>query len=54
MNVLIILAVILAGSILESAFAFFLADKPAGQEEPMDALTDARYARLSEEGLDAA
>ena len=53
MNFMIVLAVVLAGSILESAFAFFLADKPAGKEKPMDSLTDARYARLGD-SFDAA
>jgi hypothetical protein len=47
MNLLIVLAVVLAGSLLESAFAYLLADKPE-KEEPFDTVTDGRYARLNE------
>ena len=49
MDLILVAALILLGSILESAFAFFFANKPPKKESPMDALTDARYTRLQSE-----
>ena len=46
MDLILIAALILLGSILESAFAFFFAPRGPEKESPMDALTDARYSRL--------
>ena len=46
MDLILLAALILLGSILESAFAFFFANKPPRKDAPIDALTDARYSRL--------
>lgn len=49
MDLIFIAALILLGSILESAFAFFFAASAPKKEAPMDALTDARYSRLQDD-----
>ena len=47
MDLIVIAALILLGSILESAFAFFFAGQSPRKAEPMDALTESRYSRLT-------
>ena len=46
MDLIVIAALILLGSIVESLFAFFFAEQKPRKDKPMDALTDARYTRL--------
>ena len=53
MDLIIVAALILLGSILDSAFAFFFAPQGPTSETPLDALTDDRYTRLQSD-FDAA
>ena len=46
MDLLLIAALILLGSILESAFAFFFAKKTPQPDATMDDVTKDRYSRL--------
>ena len=50
MEFVVLLAIVLLGSIVESAFAFLFAGfPPKGAQSPLDVKTDARYDRLSAE-----